>query len=1046
MNGISAWAIRRPVLPLVLFLAAMVMGVVAFLRLPINANPAVDIPTITVTVPLPGGSPSDIEVQVARRVESAVLAINGVRHVTTAVTPGLSTTTVDFRIGTPSDRALTDARDAVSRLRPLLPGTIGEPVVTRVDAEGAAIATYAVALPGASPQDLSWFVDDTLSRSLRTIPGVAAVSRIGGLDREIRVELDPHRLAANRISALDLNDALRGLQGDFPAGRAEVGDGGVQSLRALGAARSVEALAATLVPLPNGRVTRLSELGEVRDGAGEPANVALRDGEPVVAFQVQRAKGSSEVTVAAAVAERLRVLAVERAGLEFSLVQTSVTETLESYHGALEEVLVGAALAVVVVFAFLRDWRATLVAGVALPLSVVPTFAAMQLMGFTLNGVSLLALTLSIGILVDDAIVEVENIVRHAAVTGEPPREAAIAAADRIGLAVVATTLAIVAVFVPVSAMSGIAGQYFREFGLTVCAAVLISLAVARLVTPILAAVFLKPPTAAHKGGGRLIAAYERVLGFIVRRPWTAVIAAAAVMAGTVVGAAFLETSFLPDEEGDRAGFSLELPPGASAADASAAARLVTTRLLHHPAVREVFVEFGGATEGGVGGSGAAGGALSRGSVTAVLVPRRERSVTLREFRRQAAPLISDVPDLRWGTTLRGNRMVSVTLVGEDGEVLAGAAAAVELAMVGLPGFRNVRSTTPSPAPELRIEPLRERAAALGVPVDRLARTLLVSTLGDSDANRPRLDIDGRRVPIRVTLSEAAKRDPATLELTDVAAAVPSGSVPLVAVADLRAGTGEARIDRYDGARRIAVEADVDGLSFGAALARVSELPAMQSLPEGVRRQDQGDAELMGELFGSFGLAMGTGILLVYVVLVVLFRDFLQPMTILVALPLSVGGAIGAMLLTGRALDLSAAIGFLMLMGIVAKNSILLVEFAIEAMREGRSRDEAIIAAGLERAQPIIMTTAAMVAGMLLPAFGIGAGAAFRSTMAVVVIGGLIASTVLSLLIVPGVFVLVDRLEGWLGPRLRRLTTLPANTASVSINEKVRTCSIVQRN
>ncbi len=1027
MNGISAWAIRRPVLPLVLFLAATAMGVVAFLRLPINANPAVDIPTITVSVPLPGGSPSDIEVQVARRVEAVVLALSGVRHATTAVTPGISVTTAEFRIGTPSDRALSDVRDAVSRLRPLLPGAIGEPVVARVDAEGAAIATYAVSLPGASPQDLSWFVDDTLSRNLRTIAGVAAVSRIGGLDREIRVELDPRRLAANRISAPDLNDALRALQGDFPAGRAEVGGGAVQGLRALGAARSVEDLAATLVPLPNGRVARLSELGEIRDGAAEPANVALRDGEPVVAFQVQRAKGSSEVAVAAAVAERLRVLTAERAGLEFSLVQTSVTETLESYHGAVKEALLGGALAVVIVFAFLRDWRATLVAGVALPLSVIPTFAVMQLMGFTLNGVSLLALTLSIGILVDDAIVEVENIVRHAATAGEPPRQAAIAAADHIGLAVVATTLAIVAVFLPVSAMGGIAGQYFREFGLTVCAAVLISLAVARLVTPILAAVFLKPPTAAHEGGGRLLAAYGRVLRFIVGRPWTAVAAAALVMAGTVIGAARLETSFLPDEEGDRAGFTLELPPGASATDAAAAARAVTDHLLRHPAVGEVFVEFGGASEGGLGSSGAAGGALSRGNVTAVLLPRGERDVTLREFRREAAPLLSAVPDLRWGTTLRGNRMVSVTLVGEDGAALARAATAVEREMAALPGFRNVCSTTPAPSPELRIEPLRERAAALGVSIDGLARTLLVSTLGDSDANLPRLDIDGRRVPIRVTLSEEARRDPATLELTDVAAAVPSGSVPLIAVADLRPGNGEARIDRYDGARRIAVEADVDGFGFGAALARVSDLPAMRSLPEGVRRQDQGDAELMGELFSSFGLAMGAGILLVYVVLVVLFRDFLQPLTILVALPLSVGGAIGAMLLAGRALDLSATIGFLMLMGIVAKNSILLVDFAIEAMRDGRPREQAIIAAGLERARPILMTTAAMVAGMVLPAFGIGPGAAFRSTMAVVVIGGLVASTVLSLLIVPGVFVLVDRLEDWLGPRLRRLTTLPPN-------------------
>jgi HAE1 family hydrophobic/amphiphilic exporter-1 len=1020
----SAWAIRNPILPIVLFLAAMIAGSVAFFRLPVNASPAVDIPAVTVTVPLAGASAADIEAQVSRRVETAALALPGVRHVNTSIVPGTSVTTIEFRIGVPSDRALGDVRDVISRTRPLLPQAIGEPVVARVDAEGAAIATYAVTIPGLSVQDLSWFVDDTLTRTLRGIAGVAAVPRLGGADREIRVEVDPDRLVALRISALDVAEALRAAQGDFPAGRSEDGGDSVRTLRTLGAARSVEAISETRVPLSGGRAIRLADIATVSDGAAEVSNVALLDGQPVVAFQVQRAKGSSEVAVAARVAERLRLMAAERPGLEFTLISTTVTETRESYHAALEELWVGALLAVLVVLAFLRDTRSTLVAAVALPLSVVPTFAAMQLLGFTLNGVSLLALTLSIGILVDDAIVEVENIVRHAAETGKSPREVAIEAADGIGLAIVATTFTIVAVFLPVSFMDGIAGQYFREFGVTACAAVLVSLLVARLVTPVLAAVFLKPGMAETRREGHLGRAYRHTLGFVADHPWTAVAAAAGVMIGTALLGTRIETSFLPDEEADRAAFFLELAPGTSAPAAAQAALRVTEALARQPAVAEVFVEFGG---GGAvaGGGSASAGSLERGTATIILKPRAEHTRRLADVRREAGALLSAVPDIRWATSVRDAPGFVLTLVGEDGEALARAARMVEAEIAALPGFLNVRATIPHPAPELRIEPMRERAAALGVPVDRLARTLLVSTIGDVDANLPRLDVDGQRVPIRVRLPEAARGDEAMLSLIAVPAAVEDGSVPLASVAELRAGTGEAAIARTAGLRRVAIEADIPGMSLGAALLRVDSLSSLAHLPPGVARRDSGETEFMGELFIAFGLAMGAGILLIYIVLVVLFRDFLQPLTILVALPLSVGGAIAAMLLTGRPLDVSGTIGFLMLMGIVGKNSILLVDFAIEVMRGGADRRDAVIRAGLARARPIVMTTAAMVAGMLLPAFGIGAGAAFRSTMAIVVIGGLVASTFLSLLVVPSFFILVDRLKCWLAPRLRRLTTLP---------------------
>ncbi|GJD93606.1 efflux RND transporter permease subunit [Methylobacterium iners] len=1026
MSGISSWSIRHPIPPIVLFVLMTVAGLVAFGRLPINANPNVDIPTVTVTVTQAGAAASEIETQVTRKIEGQIAAVANVKHVTSTIQTGVSTTTVEFQLGTPIDRAVTDVKDAVDRTRSDLPRTIDEPVVARLDAEGAAILTYAVAAPAMASQDLSWFIDDTLSRELRAIRGVGQILRKGGVDREIRIDLDADRLDALGLTASEVSLQLRATNLDVAAGRTEAGSR-EQAIRALGGVLTADALARTEIATPRAGSVRLGRIGTVSDGAGEARQIARLDGEPVIAFEVLRAKGSSEVAVAEAVEARLAEVVARNPGLKLTKIATTVADTLDSYHASIEELLIGAGLASVVVLIFLRSWRATLIAAIAMPLSLVPTFAAMLAFGFSLNVISLLGLTLVVGILVDDAIVEIENIIRHGGM-GKRPYRAALDASDEIGLAVVATTMAIVVVFLPVSAMGGVAGQYFRQFGVTVAVAVFCSLLVARLLTPLIAAYFLEPQ-AEHGGEGAILRLYRRLLGLCLDHRWVSLTVAGAIFAGSVVLAGYIPAGFLPRSDKAQTTLSLELPPGATLGRAERTADALTRALKGHPAVRSVFVEFGAPP---VGSTVNAAGSLTQGSATVVLKPQSERgrnavggSLSLQDFQTSIRPMLVGIPDLRVAfPNDQRARDVSVLFVGGDPAELTRAAETLAAQMGALPMLASVRSTAPLPRAEVQIRPKDDEMARLGISVDALAAALRVATQGDLDQSLARFSAGTRQVPIRVRLKDAARDDIAVLRNLKVAGS--SGApVPLRLIADVELGSGEGSIERFDRERRVAVEADlVGGTTLGQALAAVQALPGYTNLPTGVRIPLYGDAESMAETFSEFALAMGAGLLLIYVVLVLLFRDVLQPITIMTALPLSLSGAFGALLLTGMALDVLSLIGLLMLMGIVTKNSILLVEYAVEEIRAGVGRRDALLDAGVKRARPIVMTTVAMVAGMMVPALGFGAGSELRAPMAVVVIGGLLTSTVLSLLFVPVAFTFMDDLRGVLGRPLSRLTTL----------------------
>ncbi len=1011
MKNISAWAIRHPLPPVMLFVVLFFMGIAAFIRLPITLDPDISFPLVNVTIAQPGASPQELETQVIQKVEGAVAGIGNIDNITSWAPEGQANISIQFNIGTPIDRAVADVRDAVSKVRVQLPQSIQEPVVQRVDVDGPSIVYYAVSSSVDTEEELSWFVDNTITKRLLGVQGVAQVNRGGGVNREIRIELDPARMQALGITAVQVNEQLRTLNLDSPGGRAQLG-GGEQSIRVLGGAHTAGALGDTQIMLPGGRFARLSDLAEVRDGVGEIRAIARLNGRPATTFGVAKTKGSSDVAVYNGVQEELAKIRKENPEVKLTQIFTTVDYTKETYHSALSAFIEGSLLAVLVVWLFLRDMRATLISALAIPLSAIPTFAFMQWMGFTLNSISLLALSLVAGVLVDDAIVEIENIVRHMRM-GKSGFQAALDAADQIGLAVVATSSTIIAVFLPVSFMGGITGQYFIQFGLTVAAAVFFSLLVARLITPVIAAYTLKSDSLPHPSDGPVMRWYLRVLSWCTQHRWKTVAAGAAFFVLSIVGLGLIPKSFVPEDDLGSSALHIELPPGVRIDDTAAASAAAYRIIARQPEVADVVESIGNNDEG-----------VRSAELDIALVPAKQRHVSQREFEdRMLRDLRASIPDAQIHF-FRGNGGSDVVfyITGDDPQLTYATARKVVDEMRTLPILRNARIDNDLPSPEVLVHPHLDLASQLGVTVESISETIRIATLGDLDQNSAKFSLADRQVPIRVSLIEDSRRDLTTLENLPVPT-TGGGSVPLKAVADITFGEGPTRVRRYNQSRRLMIEADLNGATTGTAQTKIEALPTVAHLPRGVRKVDQGDAKYMNELFTNFILAMITGVLMVFAVLVLLFARVLQPITILSALPLSIGGAVVALALTGNSLSLSVMIGFLMLMGIVAKNSILLVDFAIEEMRAGKDRLTAILEAGHKRARPIVMTTVAMVAGMLPVALGLGGDKEFRAPMAIAVIGGLITSTALTLVIVPAAFTLIDDVERWLAPKFGRVLT-----------------------
>jgi hydrophobe/amphiphile efflux-1 (HAE1) family protein len=999
MNQISSWSIRNPIPIILLFILLTLAGAIGFSGMRINNNPDVDFPLVAVTAVRPGAAPTEMEVQVTRLIEDSITGLAGVRRVYSNIADGVSSTTIEFELGTDTERATNDVRNAMSGVRASLPQDMQEPAVQRIDITGDALITYVVRSPTMTPEEISWFVDNDMSRALLALGGVGEVNRSGGVSREIRVELDPDRLASFGVTAANVSQALTSVNSDQPGGRVTVA-GSERAIRTLGAAGSVDALRQTLIPLGNGRTVRLGDLGTVEDKWGEPRRIARYNGQEAVTFNFLRSRDASEVKVAQKVRAEVARIDAARDDLTIEQVTSSVQYIEESYLASLEALGLGALLAVIVVFIFLRDWRATFIAATAMPMSLIPTFAILAPMGQSLNGVTLLALSLTIGILVDDAIVEIENIVRHMR-DGKPPYDASIEAADEIGLAVVATTATIIAVFAPVGFMPGIVGQFFKAFALAACVSVAFSLLVARTLTPLMAAYMLKHTKHEDKDP-KWMPGYLRALRFSLANRWKVFIGGALMLIASVV-IAFMSLSFEFMSAGDqaRAAFQVELPPGSTLRQTDAVVQRVTRELRDRPEVTSVYASIGGQD-------------VNQANVYADLVPKGERALSQQAFARAMVDSLRDIPGarIRAGIAQQGGgpgdgTSYTFSILGDNPAALTAAARAVEQEMRGVPGLANVVNTAAIARPEITITPRPDQAAMAGVSTGAISQAIRVATLGDVDQNLPKYNLGDRQVPIRLQLTAEAREDLSVLQNLQVPSA--SGtSVPLSAVADIAFGAGPATVSRRDRSRVATITAELDGIRTGDAAQAVQRLPSVRNLPPGVRQVAAGDTEFIQEMITGFAIAFGSGILLMYAVLVLLFKSFAYPVTIMAALPLAIGGAFIGLVIAGSSFSMSSLIGVLMLMGIAAKNSILLVDYIIIAEKGGMTRYEAIMDAAHKRARPILMTTFAMGAGMVPIAMGVGADVEFRSPMAIAVLGGLISSTFLSLLYIPAIFTIVD--------------------------------------
>jgi multidrug efflux pump subunit AcrB len=1004
-RNISAWSIRNPVAPLVVFIALSLAGIVSFLSMEVQNDPDIDFPIAIVSISQPGAAPTELETQVAQRVEAAVRSISGVEEITSYVSEGSSTTVVQLGIGTPIDRSVNDIRDAVQKIRGDLPEGILEPQVSREDTTSNDLASYSVIGNNMTLEQLSWYVDNTVTKALLSVPGMAGVDRSGGVSREVRVILDPAKLQAYGLTAAQVNSQLRQVNINTAGGRAEIA-GSEQSVRVLGNARTAYELGQNNISVAGGRTVKLGDLGEVRDLYGEQRFYATQNARQVLSFSFQRAKGESDVSVYDGAMKKLEELHKRTPDIQFVELTNSVKYTKLQYKSAMEAMLEGAVLAVIVVFIFLRDWRATAISALAIPLSAIPTFWFMNLMGFTLNSMTLLALSLVAGVLVDDAIVEIENIVRHMRM-GKTAYQASIDAADEIGLAVLATTMSIVAVFLPVGLMPGIAGQFFKNFGFTVVAAVLMSLAVARMITPMIAAYFLKSKGHRAHGEGWAMDRYMTILRWTLKHRWSAVLGGFIAFALTVYTFAALPQTFQPPSDREDSTASIEMVPGTTLAQTGAVAKQVEAILREQPEVESLFtrVRVGGAT------------------IQAKFKEDKDR--TSLEFERALTPRLSKIADARvtFRSQFGGGRELNLTLGSDDPAKLATTANQIVAEMEKIPELVTPRVSGDLQRPEITIRPRPDLAADLGVTTGALSQAIRIATLGENEQQSARFSLSDRQIPIRVSLNQDARQRLSTIQNLPVPTSS-GGSVPLKVVADIGFGAGPTRVERINQFRQLRVGADLaPGVVSSEAWKKIDQLPTMKALPLGVNRIESGMTKWQGDLIRDFIVAVVSGILLVFAVLVLLYKRVVAPLVNMGSLLLAPLGGTLALMLTGNPISLPVYIGLLMLLGIVAKNSILLVDFALEEMEKGVDKFTAIMDAGHKRAQPIVMTTVAMVAGMIPTAISLTGDSAFRKPMGITVIGGLILSTVLTLLIVPASFSLAIGLERKLGGRLRRWFT-----------------------
>jgi multidrug efflux pump subunit AcrB len=999
--NLATWSIHNPIPSILLFTLLSIAGIYGFQHLTVKNMPDMELPIITISLTQPGAVPSQLETEVARKVEDALANLTGIQHITTRIRDNLVSINASFALEKNLNDALFEVKAAVDGQRANLPINLEPAVISAVSFNNAPMLTYAISSTLLDEEALSWYVDNTLGKAIMAIPGVGRFERLGGVNREINVEVDPVRLASLGITASEVSKALRQVHQETSGGRGNLGLA-EQAVHTIATVSQANDLSALPIPLSNGTDVRLDQLATVRDSTTEPTQAARLDGKSALGFNIFPSKGADETRTAIQVASVLKKFQQTDNQFTYTLLLGSVKYIQEQYHSSMMMLFEGSLLAVLVVWWFLRDWRATLVSASALPLSILPTFAMMYWLDFSLNMLTLLALAIVVGILVDDAIVEIENIARHVR-QGKSIRQAAEDAVTEIALAVIATTMTLVVVFMPTAAMSGISGMLFRQFGWTAVVAVLASLLVARLITPMLAVYFLKNTSHAPEPENRLMRSYLATVLWTLRQRRTTIVLSFVFFISTLSLLPILKSGFIPDTDEDYSIINFELQPGSTLTDGLSAVENIRLALANIAGIQHIFATLGTAQTPNALSS------VNKGSVILNLAELGHR-LPKAPFDKALRQALQNVPGIRF--SLLGGKL-SLLLSSDNNESLKHSAQALERELRALGRFGNISSAAELERPEIVIRPDLQHAADLGITAELIGETVRIATSGDFNPQLAKLTLDQRQLDIRVRMAESTRVDPQMLANLRIRSRY--GLVPLGSVATLSLESGAAQIDRQDRRRNITINADLAGMPLGEAMKMAMDLPAIKNLPADVQLIHTGSAEVMNEIASGFGLAMLTGILCVFCVLVLLFKDFFQPLTILSAIPLSLGGAFVALLVCNSELDVSSMIGIVMLVGIVTKNSILLVEYTITGMQKrGLDMQTALLEACRNRARPILMTTVAMIAGMLPIALGLGADSGFRQPMAIAVIGGLICSNFLCLLVIPVVFTYVHQFEMFL--------------------------------
>jgi len=1036
---LSDVSIRRPVLATVMIAVLVVFGVFGYLKIGIELTPNVEFPIVTVTAIYAGADPETIETKVVDKLEESINAVTGIKMMRSTSMESVGLIVLQFELERKADEALQDVRDKIAAVQADLPEGVDPPVAQKIDMGAAPVLS--LSLSGELPtRELTRLADDVVKQRIQTIRGVGSVDIVGGQDREFHVWVDPRKLEQYWLVVGDVVQAIALQNLDVPGGRMDVGDRELV-VKTRGQVSSKEELEDIIITAGLGTPIRVRDVARVEDGEEEARSYSSLNGTSAVAITVTKQSGANTVDVARAVKEAVEQLRprVEAAGATLTIPVDNSTYVEEMIHDVLFDLYYGAILAIIIILFFLHDWRATFISALAIPTSVIATMAFLDAMGYTLNMITMLAMSLSIGILIDDAIVVIENIHRHLEM-GKPPMQAAKEATAEIGLAVMATTASILAVFVPVATMKGMIGRFFVQFGLTVAFAVTVSLFVAFTLTPMLAARMLSTK---HEKRGNFVArgiewflggidrVYRAILGAALRQRWVTILLAVALLAGSLKVAGMVKMDFMPTEDRGQLEVSFELPAGTDLDATKRYGAEVDELLRAVPGVTMTFLAIGGGAQGEV----------NKGKIQVELVDKKDRAFTQAEAIDYIRALLAKRPgalfavepfqSMRTSSAFR-NAMLQFNLRGNDYDELNRLATAVIEKMKATGGYVDIDTTYRAGKPEVDVEVDRIRAADQGVPVALLAQTVRALLAADEISE---VSTGGERYPVRLRLDEPFRRDASDLSSLKVRSTA-GQLVHLSSVARVSEGTGPAAVDRQARQRQVTILANLsEGKTLGEAITEIDDI-RKEVVPDHIMTDWTGFADVMEESFTNLATALLLAVIMIYLILAAQFESFVHPFTIMLSLPLSVVGAFGALYLSGMTMSIMTMIGIILLMGLVTKNAILLVDYANQLREKGYDKNEALLKAGPIRLRPILMTTAAMIFGMVPIAMALSKGSEGRAPMAVAVIGGLITSTLLTLVVVPVVYSLLDGLTS-LGSQRRKKVTA-AEVATVFAGDEDR--------